>query len=143
MGCCNEVKLGLTEDQKNLHIANIAGFGVTEAEIADLISKYGEPALAVVVEAFRSGFSKAWVLEALSSFGPMMLQWVLSLFNRQKMAMSVTGGLVVGEEVKLMEAGVLQDLLEKYLPILLQTYGQKLIDALVQYLLNMNKTTTS
>lgn len=141
MSCCSEVHLGvaghhaeMVEDLK----VGVAGFGVTADEIADLIGKYGDTVLGTVMEALRSGFSKAWVFEALVSFGPVLLSWVLSLFNRRKMAMGA-GGLVVGEEVKMLEAGVFQDLLEKYLPMIVEKYGPQLIDLLVQYILKSLK----
>ncbi len=139
MPCCKE-----KEEVRAAQIAQIedirlsaVGFGFDSTWISDLLAKYGSDAVALVVEAVRGGFSKDLVVDVLDKFGPLVLEFLINLLNKHKMAArGVAGELVVGEQVGAIDATIIQTMIEKYLPILVDKYGQQILDLIVSFVIS-------
>lgn len=134
--------------------SSAANFGFDAAWIADVLEKWGDDVLALVIEAARNGLSVAWIVEIVDKFGPTLLEFVVSLLNRWKMAAApmgfaageavvVPGPVVEGVNAAFIDMIVekyLPLIIEKYLPIIMEKYGPQLIQFLVDmFLKNLNK----
>lgn len=129
-------------------------FGFDAGWIADVLEKWGDETLALIIEAARSGLSIAWIVEVVNLFGPVLLEFVVELLNKWKMA-AAPMGFAVGESVvtpgpvvegvnsafiDLIIEKYLPVIIEKYLPIILEKYGPQLIQFLVElFLKSLNK----
>jgi len=132
MGCCNkEMKAAHHEELK----ASCASFGFDVTWITDLVAKYGSDVLALVVEGVRGGFSKEFVTDVLDKFGPVVLELLVGLMNKRNMNRGVAGDVVVADQVGEIDASLLQVLLEKYLPMIIDKYGDKLVAMIVDFLI--------
>jgi len=141
----------MSEDLK----LSASNFGFDGGWVADVLTKYGDAVLALCIEAARNGFSVAFVVEVLTKFGPAFLEFLVSLFaQHQAMRMAATGEVLTGDVVtnggdliQGLDAGVIQILIEKYmpmiiekyLPVLLEKYGDQLMQFFVQLILNALK----
>ena len=105
--------------------ASAVGFGFDPSVIADIVEKFGPEALSLVVDALRNGFSLSFVMETVNKFGPAVLEFILSLF--QAKTMNLAGNDVSGDLNPL----IIQILVEKYLPALMEKYGPQIIKAIV------------
>lgn len=134
MVCCKkeEEKVMQMEDMK----ASAANFGFDAQWIADVIQKWGNDVLALVVEAARNGFSKDLIIEVLQKFGPLLLELMVDIINKFSMRKAAVGEVVVGEEVSLFDASILEVVVQKYLPMIMEKYGEKIIQMLIDWLLN-------
>lgn len=139
MSCCKEhVKL---EIDNLKHSALEFGFDFTW--VSDIISKYGEDVLNLVLEAVRGGFSKDFVTEVLSKFGPLLLEFLVNLLNKNKMKLAMSGDIVVGEEVGVIDASILEVLIQKYLPVIVDKYKDQVVQMLVNWLADFLKNLTA
>lgn len=121
----------MTKDEMNLSAAN---FGFDPTWVADILSKYGEDVLTLAIEAARNGFSVSLVIEVLQKFGPAILQLLVDVFAKKQAALRfgegagvvLTGDIVQGDNVLGVDASLLNVLVEKYLPIILEKYTPNL-----------------
>lgn len=134
MSCCKkEVNLVQVEDLK----ASALGFGFDANWIADIVEKYGHDVLSLVVEAMRSGFSLAFVVEVVNKFGPVLLEFLLTLLNKKKMhALAAGEEFVVGDEVGVLDWALIETLIKKYLPIIVEKYGDAIVKFIVDWITN-------
>lgn len=134
-----------------------SNFGFDGGWVADVLAKYGDAVLALCIEAARNGFSVAFVVEVLTKFGPAFLEFLVSLFSQHqsmRMRLAATGEVLTGDVVtnggdliQGLDAGIIQVLIEKYmpmiiekyLPVLLEKYGDQLMQFFVQLILNALK----
>jgi hypothetical protein len=139
MSCCKEyVKL----EVDNLKQSALE-FGFDFTWITEIISQYGDDVLNLVLEAVRGGFSKDFVAEVLSKFGPLLLEFLVNLLNKNKMRLAMSGDVVVGEEVGVLDASILEVLIQKYLPVLLDKYKDQVVQMLVNWLSDFLKNLTT
>lgn len=134
-----------------------SNFGFDVSWIADVLTKYGDTVLALCIEAARNGFSIAFVVEILNKFGPAFLEFLVSLLTQNqamRMRLAATSEVLTGDVVTTggdliqgLDAGVIQVLIEKYmpmiiekyLPVLIEKYGDQLMQFFVQMILNALK----
>ena len=140
----------VSDDQVQALSTEVQQMGMAPAEVADILSRYGPEILSVVVQALKNGFSMPFVLELLRLFGPIALDFTISLFTAKKSlsAQSETKD-PFSELNKILQndpevSKVLEDsqigaltpqlvsvLVEKLLPYLVKKYGPKLLAATV------------
>jgi hypothetical protein len=58
--------------------------GMSPTEVAEIAAKYGPQVLSVVNSALKNGFSFTFVIECLKLFGPVVLDFVVSLFKEKQ-----------------------------------------------------------
>lgn len=133
----------MTEELK----ASAVGFGFDISWIGDLIGKWGNDVLGLVVEAVRSGFNRELVVDILEKFGPLVLELLVNMFNKKKMHMTAAaagGPVVVADEISVFDASIIEtlvqrylpQLIERYLPMLLEQYGDRIVQWVVDWILN-------
>lgn len=129
MACCNHVeKMAALEDLKNSALS----FGFDMAWITELINKYGDDVLNLVLEGVRTGLTKEFIIEVLGKFGPIVLELLVNLVNNWKLVQ----GVAPVEQLNF-DSQFFQVLVEKYLPMLFEKYGEQLVAAIVEFLLNV------
>lgn len=141
--CHTEVKALQVEELK----VSAQALGLDEAGVADILEKWGSDVLAVCVEAARSGFSPVWVMNTLTRFGPTVLEFFTDLWNHNGMvaAASVEQGVVLGdlkvtpENLEMFDGALIQKLAEKFLPMLMDKYGERILELIVEAILNSLK----
>lgn len=131
MACCRE-KAAMQASQDLQQSA--ANFGFDPAWIADVVEKYGPEVLAVVVEAARGGFSIQLIQDVMQKLGPLVLELLVNLLNKQKMARSFTGDEQMGDQVMSIDIGLIEVLVQKYLPLLLEKFGPQLVQMAVDWI---------
>lgn len=129
---CEEMKLSATN------------FGFDGEWIADVVEKYGDDAVAVIVEAARSGLSVKFVIELIDRFGTQVLELLVNVLNQFKMTqMAATGVVVEGPIVEGVNSALTDVLIKDYLPMIIEKllpqimekYGPQLIQLVVDWLL--------
>ena len=118
-------------------------YGVTPEFTAEVLTKYGPDVLAVVIKALQSGFSFSFVLEVFKRFGPVVLEFFLSLFttSTKEMESKAQKGLVASD---ITLADFLNDkntaafapiitkvLLDKIIPYIIENYGQQILQGIL------------
>lgn len=118
-------------------------YGVTPEFTAEVLTKYGPDVLAVVIKALQSGFSFSFVLEIFKRFGPVVLEFFLSLFttSTKEMESKAQKGLVASD---ITLADFLNDkntaafapiitkvLLDKIIPYIIENYGQQILQGIL------------
>ncbi len=119
-----------------------ANFGMDPSVIAEILATWGPAVLATVVEALRSGFSVAWVMDMLNKFGPVILKWIVGLFNQKKMlaASGVADGFPPdAKPEQQVSASLLVVMLEQILPIIFQQFGPAILKAIEDAIMNALK----
>jgi hypothetical protein len=136
MPCCKEKHFVEVENVETLK-ASAMGFGFDFDWVSGLISKWGDNILSVVVEAVRGGFTKDVVVNIVEKVGPFALELLVNLMNKMKFhhAAAAPGELVVGEEVRLFDASIIETLVQRYLPVLVEKYGDQIVKFVVDWLL--------
>ncbi len=123
-------------------------FGFDPSWIADVVSKFGPDALALVVELARQGFSVSLLTEVLDKFGPSLLQFFINYLNHlnvtpvtPKVGMTADvippGNLVEGIDANFIDMIVtnyLPVIIQKYLPMIVEKYGPQIVQFLVNWL---------
>lgn len=141
----------MPEDQLQALSTEVTQAGMAPAEVGELLSRYGPEVLSVIVQALKNGFSMPFILELIRLFGPIALDFAISLFTAKKSlsAQSETkdpfGDLNKilqndPEVAKVLETSELQALtpqlvsvlVEKLLPYLVKKYGPQLLAAIIQ-----------
>lgn len=118
--------------------ADAIQLGMAPTEVADIISKYGPDVMSVIVEALKSGFSVAFVLELFRLFGPIFLDFVISLFSeKKKMGMTENDeeaeleNLLKGSPVQGLPEELVKVLFTKLLPYVIKKYGPDMLVAVI------------
>lgn len=121
-------------------------FGLSPEFIAECLNKYGPEVLAVCIEGLKNGFSVGFVIELVRLFGPVVLDFVLSLFrnSNKSMHLSAAQGLAPSDQTL---ADFLNDknaanfgpilmqlLVEKIIPYIIKNYGEQITKALIESL---------
>lgn len=129
-------------------------YGLSAAEIADIIQKYGEQALQLIVDGIRYGLTKEFLVRVLKFFGPLLLEFIVSsaqmrfLASPKALQSSITTEetgtklgdtwrlapvIIEGEEVDAFDAesSFWQVLIDKFLPILIEKYRDQIIQLLL------------
>ena len=143
----NKEQLGMLEAQS---------LGMSPTEVAEIAAKYGPQVLSVVNSALKNGFSFPFVIECLKLFGPVVLDFVVSLF-KEKQEVKAQGltdenlfdklGSVISSDPEISEVvgkeGIegltpqaVSSLFEKILPLLIKKYGPMLLEAVLKAIEN-------
>lgn len=112
--------------------------GMAPTDVAEIISKYGPDTMSVIVEGLKSGFSVPFVLELFRLFGPIFLDFAISLFSDKK-KMGMTEASEEAELEKLLKGSPVQGLPEelvkvlftKLLPYVIKKYGPDMLAAVI------------
>lgn len=132
MSCCKKAAHAAhMEDLK----ASALGFGLDMAWIGEIIEKYGDDVLGLIVEALRTGFSRELVTEIITKFGPLILEFLVNLTNKQKMK-AISGDVIVGEEVGILDISIIEMLIQKYLPLIIEKYGDHIVQFILTWVVN-------
>lgn len=141
----------MTETYSAEQVSELEGvalnYGLAPETVADTLQKYGPGVLTLVIQALRSGFSVAFVLELLRQFGPVVLDFFIGLFKNSKQSMQAqapNASLAANNESladflndKNAEnfAPVLMKLLiEKIIPYIIKNYGEQILQGLLDAL---------
>lgn len=117
--------------------ASANNFGFDASWIADILQKYGDDILPLVIEAARNGLSIYLIAETLQKFGPKVLDFLVSLLNAHNMNRkmgSAPGSFIedVNSTVDVVIEKYLPMIIEKYLPIIIGKYGPQLVQLIVE-----------
>lgn len=119
-------------------------FGLSPEMAAEILGKYGPQVLTVIVAGLKSGLSLSFLLETLKLFGPMIVEFLSTLFTEKKKQVDaeVAKGLVAQDTtvadalakggVDGLPPAVANILMEKLLPWALDKYGQQIIQAIME-----------
>jgi hypothetical protein len=120
--------------------------GASPDFVAECLQKYGPDVLSTVTEGLRNGFSISFILESFRLFGPFVMDFLISLLSKQKMAVNlqeqqqvgmtkmerdVLESLVLDANNDKISSNLLKIVVEKLLPYIFEKYGPKIINALV------------
>lgn len=137
MPCCKEKHFVEVENVETLKTSAMS-FGFDFEWITNLVTQWGDDVLALVVEAVRGGFTKEVVVNILEKVGPLALELIVNLMNKMKIHRGFAGpdgALVVGEEVRLFDASIIETLVQRYLPILMEKYGDKIVQLVIDWII--------
>lgn len=119
-------------------------FGFDGGWVADILQQYGPDVLALAVEAARNGFSVSLIVEVVQKFGPAMLDLLVSLLNQKnsqamRMAMNevVPGNVITADNVGSIDPALIDILIQKYLPQIINTILPQLINTYGPQILQM------
>lgn len=147
MACCNNVQSAEMVARMEESTQAALGFGFDTQWIADILKDYGQTVLDLVLEAMRGGFSKELVLEIISKFGPLVLEFLVNLLNRKKMAMtsglSMTDANINDQMAAFIDISFIETIVQKYLPLIIEKYGPVIVQAILDYLLKMVQPKTA
>lgn len=112
--------------------------GMAPPEVADILSKYGPDVMSTIVEGLKSGFSVPFILELFRLFGPLFLDFAISLFmEKKKMGMTESDeeleleGLLKGSAVQGLPEQLVKTLFTKLLPYVIKKYGPDMLTAVI------------
>ena len=118
--------------------ADAIQLGMAPTDVADIITKYGPDVMSVIVEALKSGFSVSFVLELFRLFGPIFLDFVISLFSeKKKLGMAESDeeaeleNLLKGSPVQGLSEELVKVLFTKLLPYVIKKYGPDMLAAMI------------
>lgn len=144
------------KNQEQLGMLEAQSLGMSPTEVAEIAAKYGPQVLSVVNSALKNGFSFPFVIEFLKLFGPVVLDFVVSLFKEKqevkpqgftdenpfyKLGSVITSdpeiSEVVGKEgIEGLTPQAVSSLFEKILPLLIKKYGPMLLEAVLKAIEN-------
>lgn len=126
-------------------LTNVAeNFGLSQEFIAEVLSKYGPEVLSVCIEGLKNGFSVGFVIELVRLFGPVVLDFILSLFKKSNKTMQMAEAHGMGASDQSLAdflndknaenfAPILMKLLvEKLIPYVIKNYGDQIVHALLE-----------
>jgi len=134
--------------QMNDDLVAAQSLGFDSGYMAEILNRYGPEVLSTVVTALKSGFSPAFVMELVRLFGPVVVDFLISLMTttKKKVEEEKKLGLVPAEQSVsdyLTKNGmeglmplIMDLLLEKVLPVVLQEYGPQIIQAIIDTVVN-------
>lgn len=140
----NDQVLAMSNDAQQL--------GMSPESVAEVLSKYGPEMLSVVVEGLKNGFTLSFCMELLKLFGPVVLDTLVSIFNKTKTMVgaqslsasaateSAVADILSKSKVESIPPAILNILLEKLLPWALEKYGQQIISAIIETVLSSIKS---
>lgn len=117
--------------------AAMLDLGFTNEEVADVVEKHGTDILSTVIDGLRLGLSKEFVLEVLTKWGPYLLDLLLSIFKKKEAA-----GMVGVDLSSIVDGVLIDNLLKRLLPALVDKYGEQLVNLLAEALLNYIRNLT-
>lgn len=109
--------------------------------VADVLEKLGPAVLETLVEAVRNGFSVSVVIDLLKKIGPTLFEILVTATSKLRLAGApagdkiVAGELLVATEVEELNGEIFKGLLEKFLPIIIEKYGDKLLKLILDMLM--------
>mgnify|MGYP007071399968 CR=1 FL=1 len=122
--------------------------GMSAPEVGEIIGKYGPDLLSVMVEALKGGFSVSFVLELFRLFGPIFLDFAISLFTeKKKMGMtendeeSELETLLKGSKIEGLPEELVKVLFTKLLPYVIRKYGPDMLEAIVDAITKLTDDT--
>jgi hypothetical protein len=122
--------------------------GLSPADVADVVAKFGEPVLQLIVQGLRGGLTWSFLKSILDTLGPLFVGFAVQAYTSSTHLFGATAPspIIEGTQVG---AGpflnILLKLLADYLPQLVQQYGPQIIDAVIKILvdaLNSNQGRT-
>jgi hypothetical protein len=130
MSCCK--KLQNLEARKVSDMQSATDFGFDPQWVADMVAKYGDDVLPLILEAMRLGFTKEFVMDTVSKLGPVLLDIIVTLKNKQRMMASGDVAVDAGS----ISVTLVEILLNKFGPEIIAMLKQWLID----HLTTLNKS---
>lgn len=139
-------ELNATEVKELSSVAE--NFGLSPEFIAECLNKYGPEVLSVCIEGLKNGFSVGFVIELVRLFGPVVLDFVLSLFKTSNKSMQLASAQGVAptsesladflNEKDAANFGpiLMKLMVEKIIPYVIKNYGDQIVKALVDALQN-------
>jgi hypothetical protein len=122
--------------------------GMSAPEVGEIIGKYGPDLLSVMVEALKGGFSVSFVLELFRLFGPIFLDFAISLFTeKKKMGMTENDEeaeletLLKGSRIEGLPEELVKVLFTKLLPYVIKKYGPDVLEAIVDAITKLTDDT--
>jgi hypothetical protein len=122
--------------------------GMSAPEVGEVIGKYGPDVLSVMVEALKGGFSVSFVLELFRLFGPIFLDFAISLFTeKKKMGMTENDEeaeletLLKGSRIEGLPEELVKVLFTKLLPYVIKKYGPDMLEAVVDAITKLTDDT--
>ena len=139
-----ETKTQMSMAEQTQVQTDAVAMGMAPLEVAEIISKYGPDVMSTIVEGLKSGFSIAFILELFRLFGPLFLDFAISLFTeKKKMGMAESDeeteleNLLKGSPVQGLPEELVKVLFTKLLPYVIKKYGPEMlvavIDAIYKY----------
>jgi len=137
--------------QMNDDMVSAQSLGFDSAYMAEILNRYGPEVMSTVVTALKSGFSPAFIMELVRLFGPVVVDFLISLMTttKKKIDEEKKLGLVATEQSVsdyLTKNGmeglmplVMDLLMEKVIPVVLQEYGPQIIQAIIDTVVNALK----
>ena len=118
-------------------------FGISVEQASEILTKYGPQVLSVIIAGLKGGLSLSFLMESLKLFGPMVVEFLSTLFVEKKKQLeeNAAQGLVAQDTsvanalkggVDSLPPAVTTILLEKLLPWALDRYGQQIIQAIME-----------
>lgn len=112
--------------------------------VADVLEKWGDELLGIIVEIARNGISVDFIIETLRKFGPFLLELLANVLNRRSMV-GLTGEVVPGPVLEGVNGAFLDSVIERFLPQilerilpnLLEQYGDKIFQFIVKWLMDI------
>lgn len=145
----NETVHAMSVEQIDTVKVSAQNFGFEAGVISDILERFGPDVLSLITEAARSGFGVQWIIDTLNRFGPNVLQFFMDLWSKNVGIAGVapvgmdgtvhTGVIITGEVVEGMDSNMLTTLLEKFLPMIMEKYGPKLIELIMNLVLDAIK----
>jgi len=124
--------------------SSAVGFGFDAGWISELLEKWGQDVLAIVIEAARNGLSVVLIVEIMNKLGPAILELIVELLNRNKMTgfgVTSEGELIPGPVIEGIDGPFIDMIIEKYLPVIIEKYlpliFEKYGTQLIQFIIEM------
>lgn len=119
-----------------------AGFGPEWA--TEVFDKLGEDILALATQALRQGVSKEFVIECIDVVGTDILRLIVAFMEQKFLASSAGSPDVALEEGKIggmtdVFLQLIMDQVQKNLPLIIEKYGNQLIQSMFDALLSVLK----
>jgi hypothetical protein len=133
-----ETKTQMSMAQQTQVQSDAVAMGMAPTDVADIISKYGPDVMSTMVEGLKSGFSVPFILELFRLFGPLFLDFAISLFTeKKKMGMTESDEevelekLLKGSPVQGLPEELVKVLFTKLLPYVIKKYGPDMLAAVI------------
>ena len=154
--CCNNpgsCNTQLAENEIQAQSFEAQSLGISAEISTDILVKYGPQVLAVVITGIKNGLSLSFVMECLKLFGPAILDFITVFFTKSRDHLTpqsldangmfseseITVALAKGS-VEALPPAVVNILLEKLLPWMLDKYGQQILQAILEAVLPNTKS---
>jgi hypothetical protein len=133
-----ETKTQMSMAEQTQVQSDAVAMGMAPTDVADIISKYGPDVMSTMVEGLKSGFSVPFILELFRLFGPLFLDFAISLFTeKKKMGMTESDEevelekLLKGSPVQGLPEELVKVLFTKLLPYVIKKYGPDMLAAVI------------